>query len=156
MAAKNQALRGENLRKIILLFLQLDPPLVGGVLRPQLVGDKGLAAVEAVVAREHVAHAAAQRNKLQPLPAKQLESQQDGGDQGVCGSAEHADQTDGTGKPGGQAQQGACHTAKGGTDEEAGHHLAAFEAYCQGQGGQEDLAGKIPRAARLPAPRHRQ
>lgn len=117
---------------------------MGGVLWPQLVGDKGLAAVEAVVAREHVAHAAAQRNKLQPLPAKQLESQQDGGDQGVCGSAEHADQTDGTGKPGGQAQQGASHTAKGGTDEEAWDHLAAFEAYCQGQGGQEDLAQKIP------------
>lgn len=50
----------------------------------------------------------------------------------------------GTGKPGGQAQQGASHTAKGGTDKEAGHDLAALEAHRQRQRGQEDLAQKIP------------
>lgn len=117
---------------------------MGGVLRPQLVGDKGLTAVEAVVAREHVAHAAAQRNKLQPLPVEQLKAQQDRRDQGIGGTAEHRDQADGGGEPGGQAQQGACHTAKGGTDEEVGHDLAALEAHRQRQRGQEDLAGKIP------------
>ncbi len=39
---------------------------------------------------------------------------------------------------------GASHTAKGRPDVETWDYLAAFEAYCQGQGGQEDLAQKIP------------
>ena len=34
--------------------------------------------------------------------------------------------------------------SKGRPDVETWDHLAAFEAYCQGQGGQEDLAQKIP------------
>ena len=40
------------------------PQFVGHIFGPQLVGDEGLAAVQAVVAGEHIADAAAQRDEL--------------------------------------------------------------------------------------------
>ena len=61
---------------------------MGHILRAQFVGDKGLAAVQAVVAGEHKADTAAQRDELQPGAAEQLKAQQDGGDQDVGGTAE--------------------------------------------------------------------
>ena len=78
---------------------------MGHILRAKLVGDEGLAAVKAVVAGEHVADAAAQRDKLQPGPAEQLKAQQDGGDEGVGGTAEDGHEAHGGREPGGQAQQ---------------------------------------------------
>mgnify|MGYP001523515628 CR=1 FL=1 len=78
---------------------------MGHILRAQLVGDEGLAAVKAVVAGEHVADAAAQRDELQPGPAEQLEAQQDGGDEGIGGTAEDGHEAHGGREPGGQAQQ---------------------------------------------------
>ena len=92
-----------------------------------------------------VTDAAAQRDELQPRAAEQLKTQQDGGDQGVGGTAEDGHQPHCRRKPGGQTQQRADHAAEGSAHKKAGHHLAALEPTGKGQRGEEDLAQKIPR-----------
>ena len=97
------------------------------------------------MAGEHIADAAAQRDELQPCAAEQLKAQQNGGDQGVGGTAEDGHQPHCRCKPGGQTQQRADHAAEGSAHKKAGHHLAALEPAGKGQCGEEDLAQKIPR-----------
>ena len=76
------------------------PP--GRVLRVEFIAEECLAAVQAMIAREHITQPAAQRNQLQPGPAKQLIGQQKGGDEGVGGAAEDSHHGHGSRKPGGQ------------------------------------------------------
>ena len=113
---------------------------MGHVLGAQLVGDESLAAVQAMVAGEHVADAAAQRDEFQPGPAEQLKAQQDGRDERIGGTAENGHQANRRREPGGQAQHGAEHAAEGGSHKEAGHDLAALEPAGKGQGREEHLA----------------
>ena len=75
------------------------PP--GRVLRVEFIAEECLAAVQAMIAREHITQPAAQRDQLQPGPAKQLIGQQKGGNEGVGGTAEDSHHGHGSRKPGG-------------------------------------------------------
>ena len=99
--------------------------------------QESLTGVEAALAGQDEANDAHQAKQVQVRTAEHLNAEDDGGEGRVGGTAEQADETQGTAQTRIQPQETAHNTAKGSANAEGGNDFAALKAGSQSDGRKE-------------------